>query len=106
MLYDLRIYEHAEGRADDVRRRFEAEVAPRFPLHGIELVGAFMDVETGMLTYLTRFNDEAARDKAWQSFGEDGEWNAAKKRSEAKGPLVVKQRKALLHPIMKGLPIS
>jgi len=106
MLYDLRVYEHAEGRGDDVRRRFEAEVAPRFALHGIELVGAFMDADTGMLTYLTRFLDEAAREKAWQSFGEDGDWKAAKERSEVNGPLIVKQRKSLLHPIMDGLPIS
>jgi hypothetical protein len=106
MLYDLRIYEHAEGCAIDVRLRFEKEVAPRFAEHGIELVGAFTDAQTGMLTYITRFQDVDAQAKAWKSFGEDSGWLAAKALSEAAGPLVVKQRKSVLIPFLSDLPIS
>ncbi len=106
MLYELRVYEHAEGCADRVRARFEAEVAPRFPLHGIELVGAFTDADTGMLTYLTRFADKTAAEKAWASFGNDSDWKAAKAASEVDGPLVLKQRKTTLVPAIAGLPIS
>ena len=64
--------------------------ATRFPDHGIELVGAFVDAATGRLTYLTRFPDEEARAAAWASFGSDPGWQAAKKASEVDGPLVVK----------------
>jgi len=106
VIYDLRIYEHAEGRADAVRERFMAEVATRFPDHGIELVGAFVDAATGRLTYLTRFPDEEARAAAWASFGSDPGWQAAKKASEVDGPLVVKQHVTLLSPAMADLPLA
>ncbi|MCU4652022.1 NIPSNAP family protein [Roseibacterium sp. SDUM158016] len=106
MIYDLRVYEHADGCADAVRERFLAEVATRFPDHGIELVGVFVDAATDRLTYLTRFADEAARAAAWASFGSDPGWQAAKKASEVKGPLVVKQQVSLLSPAMPGLPLA
>ncbi|MBF9036112.1 NIPSNAP family protein [Rhodobacterales bacterium HKCCE2091] len=106
MLYELRVYEHVDGRADQVRERFEREVAPRFPEHGIELLGAFTDAETGMLTYLTRFPDDEARKAAWASFGGDAGWKAAKAASEVDGPLISKQRMSVLTPVIPGLPIS
>ena len=67
MIYEIRVYEAAEGRAEAMRRRFADNVATRFfPRHGIELVGAFTAPdEDGRLTYMTRFADEAARKQAW-----------------------------------------
>jgi urate oxidase len=106
MIYEMRIYEHAEGRADAVRERFLREVATRFPDHGIELVGVFVDEDTGQLTYLSRFADDAARKAAWASFGADEGWKAAKAASETDGPLVAKQNIAVLKPVMSGLPLS
>lgn len=106
MIYDLRVYEHAEGKAEAVRRRFLTEVAPRLAGHGIELVGVFADAGTGMLTYLTRFADEEARERAWASFSGDAGWQAAKAASEADGPLVASQRISVLRPVMDGLPAS
>ncbi|MEX0407846.1 NIPSNAP family protein [Aquibium sp. LZ166] len=103
MIYDLRVYEHAEGKADAVRERFLAEVAPRFAGHGIDLVGVFVDTETGMLTYLTRHADDAARKRAWASFSADEGWKAAKAASEPDGPLISKQRITVLEPIGRGL---
>ena len=71
MIYEIRVYEAAEGRADAMRRRFREHAAARFfPAHGIELVGVFTaPVEDGRLTYMTRFADEDARKKAWAGFG-------------------------------------
>ena len=76
MIYEIRVYEAAEGRADAMRRRFRDNVATKFfPRHGIELVGAFTAAaEDGRLTYMTRFADEDARKKAWASFAADPEW--------------------------------
>lgn len=106
MIYEMRVYEHVEGRADQVRERFEAEVAPRLPNHGVELLGVFTDADTGMLTYLTRFESEEARDAAWASFGADEGWKSAKAASEVDGPLIARQHKTVLKPAMRGLPIS
>lgn len=106
MLYEVRVYEHVEGCAEKVRQRFIEEVAPRLPQHGVELLGVFTDADTGMLTYMTRYENEDARDKAWASFGSDEGWKAAKAASEANGPLIAKQHKTVLKPVMAGLPNS
>jgi len=108
LIYEIRVYEAAEGRADAKRRRFCDHVASTFfPRHGIELLGAFTaPVEDGRLTYMTRFADEAARSKAWASFAADPEWAALKATSETEGPLLKSQTVSLLSPAIPGLPLG
>ncbi|MGM4903381.1 NIPSNAP family protein [Tardiphaga sp. 866_E4_N2_1] len=108
MIYEIRVYEAAEGHADAMRRRFLDIVAPRFfPRHGIELVGAFTSqTEDGRLTYMTRFSDENARKKAWASFGDDPEWAAVKSASETSGPLLKNQSISVLSPAVASLLLS
>lgn len=105
MIYEIRVYEAAEGRADAMRRRFRDNVATQFfPRHGIELVGAFAaPVEDGRLTYMTRFANEDARKKAWASFAADPEWAAVKAASETEGPLLKNQTVSVLSPTVAGL---
>jgi len=104
LLYEIRIYEAAEGQAVAMRQRFQQEVVPRMPKHGIELVGVFVaPQEDGRLTYLTRFDDEAARTAAWEAFGADPDWRAAKAASEVNGPLLQKQTVSILSPVLAGL---
>ena len=108
MIYEIRIYEAAEGRADAMRRRFRDKVATVFfPRHGIELLGAFTaSDEDGRLTYMTRFADEAARKKAWASLAADPEWVAVKASSETDGPLLKSQSVSVLSPAIAGLPLG
>jgi len=108
LIYEIRVYEAAEGRADAMRRRFCDNVATKFfPRHGIELVGVFTaPAEDGRLTYMTRFADEDARKKAWAAFGADPEWAALKAASETEGPLVKSQVISVLSPAMTGLPLG
>lgn len=106
MLYEMRVYEHVEGRAEAVRQRFEGEVIPRLSKHGIELLGVFVEPQAGNLTYLTRFADEAARKAAWASFSADPEWKAIKVASEADGPLIARQVATVLNPAVSGLPLD
>ncbi len=106
MIYEMRIYDHAEGRAEDVRERFRDEVAPRFSKHGIDLVAAFVEPDTDRLVYLTRFPDEEARKRGWESFKGDQEWLAAKAESERDGPMVVKQHATVLMPAMSDLLLN
>ena len=105
MIYEIRIYEAAEGRAEAMRRRFRDNVATKFfPRHGIELLGAFTaPVEDGRLTYVTRFADEDARKKAWASFAADPEWAALKAATETDGPLLKNQSVSVLSPAIAGL---
>ena len=105
MIYEIRVYEAADGRADAMRRRFLDVVAVKFfPRHGIEVVGVFTaPVEDGRLTYMTRFADEDARKKAWSAFAADSEWVSAKATSEADGPLMKCQVISVLSPAAAGL---
>jgi hypothetical protein len=107
LIYEIRVYEAAEGRADAMRYRFRDKVATIFfPRHGIELLGAFTTpAEDGRLTYMTRFADEAARKKAWASFAADPEWVAVKAASETEGPLLKSQIVSVLLPAIAGLPL-
>jgi NIPSNAP len=108
LIYEIRVYEAVEGRADAMRRRFADKVATTFfPRHGIELVGAFTaPVEDGRLTYMTRFANEDARKKAWASFAADPEWAAVKAASETGGPLLKNQIVSVLSPAISGLPLG
>jgi hypothetical protein len=105
LIYEIRIYEAAEGRAEAMRRRFYDHAAAKyFPSNGIELVGVFTaPVEDGRLTYLTRFADEDARRRAWAGFGADPGWLAVKTASETQGPLIKNQTVSVLSPAMAGL---
>jgi hypothetical protein len=108
LIYEIRVYEAAEGRAEAMRRRFREQAAARFfPRHGIELVGVFTaPVEDGRLTYMTRFADEDSRKKAWAGFGADADWLAVKSASETQGPLIKNQTVSVLSPAMAGLPLG
>jgi NIPSNAP len=108
LIYEIRVYEAAEGRADAMRRRFRDHVVTQFfPRHGIELLGVFTaPVEDGRLTYMTRFADEDARKKAWASFAADPAWAAVKAASETDGPLLKNQTVSVLSPAVAGLPLG
>jgi hypothetical protein len=108
MIYEIRVYESAAGKAEALRHRFKSEVIPRMPRHGIELIGAFTTTSSddGKLTYMTRFADEEARQRAWTSFGADPEWKAVKAASEANGPLMQSQTVTVLSPAWPGLPLE
>jgi len=105
LIYEIRIYEAAEGSAEAMRRRFSDHVATKFfPRHGIDLLGAFTaPVEDGRLTYMTRFADEESRKKAWASFAADPEWAALKAATETGGPLLKNQTVSVLSPAIAGL---
>jgi hypothetical protein len=105
LIYEIRVYEALEGRADAMRRRFLDVVAAKFfPRHGIEVVGVFTaPVEDGRLTYMTRFPNEDARKKAWAAFAADAEWLSTKAASEADGPMMKGQVISVLSPAAAGL---
>ena len=104
MIYEIRVYEAADGRAEAMKARFKNEVVKRFPSHGIELLGVFESAsDAARLTYLTRFQSEDDRSKAWAAFGADPEWRAVKAATEVDGPLLKNQSIAVLSPAVAGL---
>jgi hypothetical protein len=104
LVYEIRVYEAVEGKAEAMRNRFKSEVVPRMPHHGIELLGVFeAPVEDGRLTYMTRFKSEEDRGQAWASFSSDPEWQAIKAASEANGQILKSQTVSVLSPKVAGL---
>ena len=93
--YELRIYHALPGKLEELHARFRNHTMRIFAKHGLKVVGFWgpTDKEQGAenkLIYLLEFADRAARDKAWQAFRSDPEWQAAQKASEANGKLVEK----------------
>ena len=104
MIYEIRVYEAADGKSDAMKTRFKNEVVKRFPGHGIELLGVFESAaDVSRLTYLTRFKSEEDRSQAWAAFGADPEWRAVKAASEVNGPLLKNQTVSVLSPAVAGL---
>lgn len=105
MIYEIRTYEAAEGKAAAMRDRFIGVVASKFfPRHGIELLGAFVaPTEDGRFTYMTRFASEEARRKAWDAFVADPEWAKVKAETEKGGPFLKSQSISILSPAIVGL---
>ena len=107
MIYEIRIYEAADGKADAMKTRFKNEVVKRFPTHGIELLGVFeSEAEQSRLTYLTRFKSEDDRSRAWAAFGADPGWRAVKAATEVDGPLLKSQSVSVLSPAVAGLLLA
>ena len=107
MIYEIRVYEAFDGKADAMKARFKNEVVKRFPGHGIELLGVFESpTENLRLTYLTRFKSEDDRSKAWAAFGADPEWRAIKAATEVDGPLLKNQTVSVLSPAVAGLLLA
>jgi heme-degrading monooxygenase HmoA len=107
VIYEIRVYEAADGKADAMKARFKNEVVKRFPGHGIELLGVFETAtDASRLTYLTRFKSEEDRSKAWAAFGADPEWRAVKAASEVGGALLKNQTVSVLSPAVAGLLLA
>jgi hypothetical protein len=107
LIYEIRVYDACDGKADAMKARFKNEVVKRFPRHGIELLGVFESAtEASRLTYLTRFKSEDDRTKAWAAFGADPEWKAIKAATEVNGPLLGNQTVSVLSPAVAGLLLA
>jgi heme-degrading monooxygenase HmoA len=107
VIYEIRVYEAADGKADAMKARFKNEVVKRFPGHGIELLGVFESAtDASRLTYLTRFKSEEDRSQAWAAFGADPKWRAIKAASEVNGPLLKNQTVSVLSPTVAGLLLA
>ncbi len=90
MIYESRAYYVNPGRMADVQKRFADVTMRLFAKHGIKVVGFWEPVigESNELVYICAFDDLAHRQRAWDAFQADPEWQAARKASEMNGPLL------------------
>ncbi len=90
MIYEYRAYYVMPGRMPDIQKRFAEITLNLFKKHGIRVVGFWETVvgESNELVYICAYDDLAHRQRAWSAFMADPEWQAARKVTEANGPLV------------------
>ena len=89
MLYELRIYHANPGKLAETHARFENHAMRLFPKYGIKVIDywkAADDKES--LYYICEWPDMETRDKAWEAFTPDPEWQAARNESHKNGILV------------------
>lgn len=90
MVYEYRAYYIMPGRMPDIQKRFADVTMNLFKKHGIQVVGFWETLygESNELVYILAFEDAAARQKKWDAFQADPDWQSARKASEMNGPLV------------------
>ena len=100
--FEMRIYTTHDGKLDDLHKRFREHTNALFQKHGMQLVGYWTPVdgdEAGnTLVYLLAYESRDARDKAWEAFKADPDWQAAYKASHKDGPIVKKVESKFLTP--------
>jgi len=90
MVYEYRAYYIMPGRMPDIQKRFADVTMNLFKKHGIQVVGFWETLfgESNELVYILAFEDVATRQKKWDAFQADPDWQSARKASEMNGPLV------------------
>jgi hypothetical protein len=96
--FELRIYHAADGKLDDLNKRFKDHTTELFKRHGMTNLAYWMPLENSQrrLIYLLSYPDLTAREASWKAFMADPEWREVQAASEAKGKLVEKVESRIL----------
>lgn len=90
--FEMRTYYAAPGKLDALHARFRNHTVKLFEKHGMENIGYWVPQENpdSKLIYILAYPNREAREKSWQAFTADPDWQAACKASEVNGRLVSK----------------
>ena len=102
MIYELRTYWAAPGKAEALHNRFRTLTLGIFAKHGMQVVGFWTPdpsvEDAGDLVYIMAFPDQEAKARAWDAFRADPEWIAGRAASEKEGTLAVRVKSVTLLP--------
>ncbi len=101
---EIRIYDALPGKMAALNARFAEHTLGLFERHGIRSIGYWTEEigTSSRLFYMVGYPDVGARQRAWDAFLGDAEWQRVRGESEADGPLLRKVRSSIL----TRLPIS
>lgn len=92
-VFEMRTYIAPEGKLKDLHSRFRDHTCKLFEKHGMKNVIYLSPTEPkaaeNTLVYIISHASKAAADKSWAAFRADPEWQAAAKKSEENGKLVM-----------------
>lgn len=101
MIYELRIYRCLPGRLPALLTRFETATLRIWDRLGIRQAGFWTQTigeANGDLYYLLQWESLAERERKWNIFIADPEWNEARASSERDGPIVANVANSFLRP--------
>ncbi|MBI2928736.1 MAG: NIPSNAP family protein [Verrucomicrobia bacterium] len=106
--FELRTYYAPAGRLDDLHSRFRVYTMKLFEKHGMQNIGYWVPQENpdNKLIYLLAYPTRAAREKAWQAFFADPQWQEVVKKTEANGKIVAKVETVFLAATDYSPPIA
>lgn len=89
-IYEYRRYQAAPGKLPALSARFENSTLRFWAKHGIRCIGFWESVvgDSNQLHYILEWRDMGERQRIWDAFQADPEWQAARTASEKDGPLV------------------
>ena len=101
-VFELRIYATHPGKLDALKKRFRETTSGFFQKHGIEVIAYWTlakgpDAENTFI-YLLAHPSLEAREKNWNAFVNDPEWQKAFKASQVNGPLVKEENHRFMIP--------
>ena len=93
-VYELRVYEAAQGKLAELLARFREHTAKLFDRHGMKNVAYWTPSDEPLkgktLVYILAHPSRDAATANWQAFRDDPEWQSVRDKSEANGKLVEK----------------
>lgn len=91
-VFEMRTYYAAPEKLDDLHARFRNHTCKLFEKHGMANVGYWVPIENkeSKLIYLLAHKSVEAKQKSWNAFLADPDWQKAFKQSEQNGTLVAK----------------
>lgn len=99
-IQELRIYDSVPGKMQNLHDRFSNHTLRLFERHGIENIAYWTD-EVGTnnrLLYMLGYSSVAEREKRFDAFQADPEWQRARVESEVDGALVLRAHSTILKP--------
>jgi hypothetical protein len=92
MLYELRIYHIHPGKMQAINDRFANFTLRIFEKFGMHVTEFWEDIDANhnRLYYVLEFADMEARNKGWDAFRNDPEWQKVKSETEKDAKIVEK----------------
>ncbi|OLD14995.1 MAG: NIPSNAP family protein [Acidobacteria bacterium] len=91
-VYELRVYEAAQGKLAELLARFREHTTKLFDKHGMKNVAYWTAIDepkkSNTLIYILEHPSREAAAANWKSFQDDPEWKSVRDKSEANGKLV------------------
>ena len=101
-VFELRTYYANPGKMAALHARFRDHTNKLFVKHGMTLVGYWNPIDPKQaeekLIYILAYPSKEAATRSWEAFKKDPDWNAAKAKSEEKGPLVARVESVFMNP--------